>query len=170
MKIELKHLASYLPYGLKMKAANPSRRMNDIEELCPENMTKLMFLNRKPILLPLSALTEPLDDGSIPIVELAKINGFTPHNYFIELQNDTIVLYGEQFNHPGELLTARFFFELDIYNCNMDKGLEFIDNSVESVFSPLREQVRSFEYLFSDHFDVYGLIDAGLAIDKRTLK
>lgn len=123
-----------------------------------------------PILLPLSALIEPMEDGSIPIVELAKINGFTPQDYSIELQNDTIVLYGEQFRHPEERLTARFFFELDVDNCNMDKGIEFKDDAVESTFSPLREQLKSFEYLFANHFDVFGLIDAGLAIDKRTLK
>lgn len=191
MKLEIKHLVSYLPYGLEcygMGEATPESEGTDDEK---PQLFKIEGMNNTwvevsgrletvtdeihiedciPHLLPLSALTEPMEDGSVPIVELAKMNGFTPHNYFIELQNDTIVLYGEQFNHPEERLTAIFFFELDIDNCNMNKGIEFKDNAVESVFSPLREQVKSFEYLFSNHFDVYGLLDANLAIDKRTLK
>lgn len=181
MKLELKYLKNYLGTGLKCKLKFDGKQdlpwyyekdEDDLFEL--EGMMLDWYGNAileiKPILLPLSALAEPMEDGSVPIMELAKINGFTPQNYSIELQNDTIVLYGEQFSHPEERLTARFFFELDVDNCNMDKGIEFKDNAVESIFSPLREQLKSFEYLFANHFDVYGLIPSGLAIDKRTIK
>jgi len=174
MKLELKHIAPYLAHGLKTTEGYLIGLTNWIgwcgvfKDDTGEKHVPLSGF--KPLLLPLSALTEPLPDGSIPILELAKINGFTPQNYFIELQNDTIVLYGEHFSHPEEGLTARFFFELDIDNCNMDKGIEYKNNSCDSIFSPLKEQIKSFEYLYSIHADIYGLIPAGLAYDKRKIK
>lgn len=177
MKLELKFIAPYLVHGVYAYDEDQESKIDKIVGLFHNTID---FENWSPLnsnidhyklcLLPLSALTEPLEDGSIPIVELAKINRFTPQNYFIELQNDTIVLYGEQFRHPEEGLTARFFFELDIDNCNMDKGIEYKNNSCDSIFSPLEEQIKSFEYLYSIHADIYGLIPAGLAIDKRTIK
>lgn len=53
--IPLEQLSVYLPYGLKMKAAHPSRRLKDIEILSTMNYYTLVHvLKRKPLLHPLS--------------------------------------------------------------------------------------------------------------------
>lgn len=75
-----------------------------------------------PILLPLSALTEPMEDGSIPI---EKIGIYSP----------------------------------------TENGLAYL---IEQIKTGLVEQIV-FDMLIKWHFDVFGLIDAGLAIDKRII-
>jgi hypothetical protein len=54
-----------------MKATSPSRRLPDIMELKAENLDRLMFLGRKPILHPLSDLIKPcLPEGKMPAKEM----------------------------------------------------------------------------------------------------
>lgn len=178
-KLELKYLKGYLGTGLKMKAAYKSRRMNDIEELCPENITKLMFLNRKPLLIPLSALTEPLEDGSVPIVELAKIeagnfdeDGFLigeigEYRYFTNhaaFNNDAhICIYKSKIGRLKQILNYNCGNGFNSYYC-------FNEDMSDVELRVLNNQLHLFEYLYSKHFDIHGLIPAGLAIDKRTIK
>ena len=121
MKLELKHLAPYLPYGLKFKdipkGYNKDRLLNIVSfEWC--------LSNGKPILRPLSDLTKEI-----------KVNGnlFTPNH------------------HP--------LFKIFI-SADMDW---FIDNC------PFFVDYGQVQKLLEWHFDVFGLIDAGLAIDKNTL-
>lgn len=143
MKLELKHIAPYLPYGLKKLKTSKGNFTCDpditkIEDVTISSINDL-FKKRyhvkscKPLLLPLSALTEPMEDGSVPIDIFAQI-------YF-----------GGSFSKNLEGLKE-----------------EFINNIL---YSPIG--VVSFEIvekLFAWHFDVYGLIESGLAIDKRTIK
>lgn len=129
-----------------------------------------------PMLRPLPDLIKPcLTEGKIPIVEMAKIEGFTPTPYTIEDQNGTFVLYGDWFCHPMEHIEkeypkARFFFKIDTDNFGIDRGLEYNDELVDSVFRPCSNQLALFEWLFEHHFDVHNLIEQGLAIDINTLQ
>ena len=70
MKLELKHLAPYLPYELKMASNTEGRsayittikrRLKKIEILTPELIEAMLFLNRKPILRPISDLTKKIE-------------------------------------------------------------------------------------------------------------
>lgn len=122
----------------------------------------------KPLLLPLSALIEPMEDGSVPIVELAKIAGLKSSEYTTEEQDGTLVVFGKEIIYPGSNNAAKFFFEMETDNCYMDKGIEFLD-PYRYDFSPLNNQIQLFEYLYSIHADINGLIESGLAIDKRTI-
>ena len=121
MKLELKHLSPYLPYGLKISCNNdnviemgaypsPKRKLIDIESVCgtPE---------WKPILRPLSDLTKEIE-------------------------------------HNGEKLSKR---TMEVIK-DRDWGLIH--------FCPHHDVKKLFEW----HFDVHGLIEAGLAIDINTLE
>ena len=106
-----------------------------------------------PHLLPLSALTEQLEDGSVPIVELAKIAHCILNPEYKISFTDVAINASDNF----------YLF-----------GYDFLFNSFhrytdgESI--RVKNQLQLFEYLFANHFDVWNLIDANLAIDKRTIK
>lgn len=126
MKLEIKHLAPYLPYGLKMNYGI------HCPVLCGLNNTDSIWLkyidgytreqhigDYKPILRPLSDLTKPIThDGETFVPKL-----WLYHNYI-----------GEQM------------------------GL-----------NPATWSYRVIQKLIEWHFDVFGLIDAGLAININTL-
>ena len=126
-------------------------------------------------LRPLSDLTKPcLEGGKIPIVELAKIND----KYLPKLA--TYTPYTEEW---GNTCSA----EIRQYNCdyicktgNMGdlvyqfsyweklQRFAFRDNT-RSLPMAVSHQLGLFSYLFEHHFDVFGLIEKGEAIDINTL-
>lgn len=112
----------------------------------------------KPILLPLSALTEPFTDGSVPIVELAKIaTGLTEINTVkLEIKDDGIYL---NFN---EILVFAF--------CQKSNSFGMYDFNA-SIYT-VANQLQLFEYLYSNHFWLgdQSLFENGEIIDKRTVK
>lgn len=151
-KLELKHLCGYLPYGLNLKIDTSEwfekresfiarfigvfdqsyltvKYIDETDTTYTDNMGRF-----KPLLLPLSALTDPMENGSVPIVELLKPNVNIDTKY-LRWVGSTILF--------GNILL------LNVENLNLS--------------------LNRFEYLYSRHFDIYGLIPAGLAIDKRTL-
>ena len=133
MKLELKHLASYLPYGLKGICTDDFQGVEIIIGLkkesihCNEVITDKdpMDLDYfKPILFPLSSLTEEITingESFIPIREIKNL---------------------ELFSH----------YELEDFVRN-----NFTYGYIESLSYQLLSQ------LFEWKFDVFGLIDAGLA-------
>ena len=127
MKLELKHIAPYLPYGLK--AINQCGNKLDIVG-CLDESSVITERDRlkcydlkyiKPTLRPLSSMTKE------EFAELKnKLDGgvllkLTPKGDIYIKCNDELYLY-----------------EVNILN----------------------------DFLFSNHFDVFGLIDKGLAIEK----
>lgn len=123
-KLELKHLAPYLPYGLKYVNYS-SIRMGLGKPLIGDinNMNIMGFIEgdtlSKPILKPLSDLTD-------------RINPVQHHTY----------LDGLSFSK-----------------------IEFVEKAIcnETLF------LCDYNYLIEYHFDVFGLIEKGLAIDKNKL-
>ena len=132
MKLELKHLAPYLPYELKAIIRLREDSSLPIDDECVVNVScfEAAYLGSeydefKPILRPLSDLNKEIDfNGDL----------FTPNH------------------HPS--------FKLFISN-DMDW---FIDNC------PYFVDYLQVQKLLEWHFDVFGLIPAGLAIDTNTLK
>ena len=127
MKLELKHLAPYLPYELKgfctddlqgIEIMNGLKKISDncIEVITDKEPMDLIFF--KPILFPLLSLTK--DD----------IKNFYQFNNY-DLKSIDLKEWAED--------------------------LIFLINEKEPF------QLSQFEYLFSKKFDVFGLIDAGLA-------
>jgi len=131
MKLELKHLAPYLPYGLKIQG----QTHKDIEELSCVTETSINIVGRgftygmwadifdiKPILRPLS-----------------------------DLKNE--------FTCPeGVVMPVGYFYS---YADKVGKG------HISEVMINL--SALEYRYLLKYHFDVFGLIDKGLAIDINTL-
>lgn len=118
----------------------------------------------KPILLPLSALTEPLEDGSIPIVELAKMAEMIEPISFDKMEDHVRLQRGvvakDRFNNQWLMFDFKHGFSMwHKPHGELNHRPTLCEN-----------QLQLFEYLFEHHFDIYGLIDAGLAIDKRTIK
>lgn len=147
MKLELKHLAPYLPYGLKYKGKYGGvSTLRKLEYYRPYNKETDSYSDEigvdgyliqyiKPILRPLSDLNK------------AKIFD----------------------NYGDEKLTAIEEFEgnwdlgaLDWVLLEVSKG-----NQVERL---LELSYLVIEKLIEHHFDIFGLIEAGLAIDINTLK
>jgi hypothetical protein len=116
MKLQLKHLAPYLPYGLKNKRAFHKPRV--IDGIVGNKIyfgDTVLFINQiKPILRPLSDLTK----------------------------QDNLV------------------FNVEIYSGLINN----IQNQETTQWG-----VWEYELLLKNHFDVFGLIEKGLAIDINTL-
>lgn len=108
--------------------------------------------NIKPLLLPLSALYEEID-GEIGIVELFKML-CTSDEPFESFKTRLMIDYLEVNDD------AMFYFEEGAFRYIVDEKIEG--------FIPC--QLALFDYLFSHHYDPCGLIDKGIAIDKRSVK
>jgi hypothetical protein len=126
MKLELKHLAGYLPYGLKVQyvcSYNDSLKVKDLEIY---NVNYSLLKQYKPILRPLSYLTKQ------KVLDMIEYSDFE-----------------------------------DIYFNGNPSDLIFVNTEDNTYLSDI---LKNTEFLFKNHFDVYGLIEAGLAIDINTLK
>ena len=130
MKLELKHLAPYLPYGLKIDSNGfeELRIMDaDIDNTCKiVNIGACVRMQYKPILRPLSDLSKKHLD----------------------------VLYFEIIGTDDDMYGSRDSFEddLDVWTCDFNHSPMLV-----------------YGYLIKNHFDVFGLIHKGLAIDVNTL-
>jgi len=197
MTLELKHLAPYLPYGLKFK----SEYGIEVMYSCRTNMLPkyenqvVVSVNRveektlrpdvdgsKPILHPLSDLTKEIDhngESFVPLIELAK-------NYAFDggIRNNSISLdeYSQAAIWTKDNGYMRYFaiaHEEDKYGVTNEiyfrlceagldeKKLRFVPDFKKPIRprSVLGMYIKIFEW----HFDVFGLIDAGLAIDINTI-
>jgi hypothetical protein len=135
MKLELKHLAGYLPYDLKIKTTFGWDTMQTLNDYCVNidfedvhYYDSLETTDFKAILRPLSDLTKEIEVNGEKFVPNVKLNLHSTYSYGIFLENQ----YGY--------------------------GYEVTDLSFNKV-----------NKLLEWHFDIYGLIDAGLAIDLNTL-
>ena len=131
MKLELKHLAPYLPYVLKMASNTKGRsayvitikrRLKAIEILTPELIDVMLFLNRKPILRPLSDLTKEIEVNGERFVPIDYLSNFTnEHLMFDRTQQVIEYLYIEQsqdyvFQLPYELIQKLIEWHFDIFS------------------------------------------------------
>lgn len=161
-KLELKHIAPYLPYKLKFKTQqnyNFYGVRTDVKYLILEGIKGDMinFIGMwgfyslhdfKPILRPLSDLTNKInynDKIIIPVIKIAEDFGIKN----CKIRTDNTFIHSDNIN---------------VYNSKDDNACEFwmstnISNQYWFVMS------RLFEF----HFDVFGLIEKDLAIDINTL-
>lgn len=160
-KLELKHLAPYLPYGLKVDLS-PLEHFNlddesDVIVYIDEWMygfsknKKVGFSDNhyryvdfnicKPILRPLSDLEKEIDHNG---------ERFVPIKWFESNINKSINIY-LPINKDMDL-------EIDIETEDYSQTIDLFDGYI------------SVQKLLEWHFDVFGLIDKGLAIDINTIK
>lgn len=162
-KLTLEHIAYYYPHKVKI-IHNNDRVIREIQYLNshsievtpPKRGYKCMSItqwhnetdNFKLLLLPMD-LTKPIIvEGKeiIPIVELAKI--FDPFHQWIIKDNKCV--------------SSQCSFYL------WDKDFVLKDHYTKDVLVCTR-QLALFQWLFKNKFDVFGLIEKGLAIDANTL-
>lgn len=134
MKVELKHIAPYLPYGLRIHVLNDIDNVYETETL--KGLTNDGFETEyghyefghkdKPILRPLSDLTKEID-----------------HN-------------GERFVPIDRLQTETNW--CDAYDEWLDCTHGMNDRMIETCPYEISQN------LFEWHFDVFSLIDSGLAV------
>lgn len=182
MKRELKDcIHHYLNTGLKMNVKIDAstgeicllKNVGEDEFICQDESLTEVYSSEdyeiKPLLLPMSALTEPLEDGTIPIETLARMADRTlkccyEHNhdsdekyYSVRYQSDIdetvmcefLVCYGINFG----------------FQCNATMK-RTNSNFSDQVNIAMDNQLALFEYLFAHHFDVFDL-DRSEWIDKR---
>jgi hypothetical protein len=118
MKLELKHLAPYLPYGLN------GIHQDRIIDLNPNNLW-VFTLNAKPILRPLSDLD----------LDLWNIINDVDGEYYLQLDNGNV----------------------------------FLTDTCDLNLFEISRTINVLNQLFKNHFDVFGLIKRGLAIDINTI-
>lgn len=179
MKLELKHLAPYLPYGLeiqrstKIEEQKGTENEKDVVILTPDFLDVCIkndhpYFDCKPMFRNLSQLTEQIEhDGQkfIPIVELMQM--CFAHVYSIRNSNGFEVLptaeefpkyFGcksvDYFPTDEDRRDFGFSIELEQFQFSCDGNMLCIDQFA------LRNK------LYEWHFDVFGLIEKGLAIEK----
>lgn len=139
MKLELKHLAPYLPYGLRVNVMYFGKyHIEEIESAgwlsCSKRHVRLSTVSGSDITQGLTVFK--------PILR--------PMSDFEKLSND-------------------FDLTTDFYSSqiNSRKELTFTNSGSNTYLSDI---LTITEWLFENHFDVFGLIHADLAIDINTLK
>jgi len=170
-KLELKHLAGYLPYGLKcLSGVSPILKNEFAWEILGFEKNKDIRLGFsvksirhdykniiniwpiKPILHPLSDLTKEIDvngEKFVPLVKLAiRYANSTRYNDKIAMHNEKCYCYSK---------SSELEFRFD--------GWDFLLKGQR-----VQQQFQLFERLYEWHFDIHSLIEKGLAIDINTLE
>lgn len=133
MKLELKHLAPYLPYGLKIHWKTSKK--TSIVMMKPSNIldVEIYTTNFKPILRPIEDLTKEIER-----------NG---RKYSL----DSIIF-------PKDEYSDDFTRKVAIEELKLSNAIHHITTPYSIV-----------EVLLKHHFDVFGLIEQGLAININTV-
>lgn len=182
MELELKHLAPYLPYGLKVETPDGIKTLKGIDTINNDaigllywNDTKaaLSFsTDCKPLLLPMSSLYTEMEDGNVPMKVIGEMLEYDLKKYTYD---DGDVFYG--FDLTDTSIPYKVPMEdREIYliyfdtQCNWFKMVnQFLDVDSDCEHIPFSLEVA--DYLDSLHSDWrYGLIDKGLALDKTKIK
>ena len=140
MKLELKHLVHYLPYGLRLKYVDKTYTLTGLNtrflDTRPKTRGLINYNNVMPILRPLSDLTKEIE-----------------HN-------------GERFT-PSKVLTKENIGGDMSFPVNGIANYK-VENEYERV--TVETTIRVLDLLYEWHFDVFGLIEKGLAIDINSLR
>lgn len=148
-KLTLEHLAPYLPYGLKMFHKESAVKIQTMThfDLCEDLLQHHNKWRNKPILRPLSDLTKEIEHNGRTFVPMDTV-GDIPNN----------------------------FCKCDFVTDWCDKGgdfNEYVQEFVKGVFGNHHLDYLPFGFvqkLIEWHFDVFGLIEKGLAIDINSIE
>ena len=154
MKLELKHLAPYLLYHLKGIIKNKVVVLDTLHQYSCETVPSVRgftwcgFENFKPILRPLSYLTKEIEVNGAKFVPIMVVFGgkdYTKYDYKINIVSKPIL---------GDYISI----SVDGLGDNIISfGLRTITNNSLTY--------DNWQLLLSWHFDLFGLIEKGLAID-----
>lgn len=180
-KITLQEIMAYLPYQLKVLRPD-GRTILDVEgvigntlvfhEIGKATQTYGEISRCKPLLRPLSQLTQEIEQKGerfVPIIELFKlktqVTGSEIFDYYIE--NDTAILRlkGQQF----EEITSKTFFEIDLepnqVAFSIVSEIWEDDEMKQENINQCGNEMLMYQKLHEWHFDLYGLLGRGLAVE-----
>ena len=158
-KLEIKHVLPYLPYDLIVEIDGRGRMlMHDINYCGDINYEQYNISEYKPVLRPISSIAE---EEALELLKCA-------------------MPCSEQDVSKGSYSLAKDGSDLSFTTkdyCLCDY-IVFIDNGTLGVeckyktggLSNHYPDIGGYEWLLANHFDIYGLTDKGLAVDKTELK
>jgi len=158
MKLELKHLAGYLPYGLKVRYIE--RNETHILDFSNLNSICSYQIHLKPILRPLSDLIKEIKlngEKFVPIIEICKLSETV--NELVRINAKSNICGFDFTNEIQEILRFCYHFNTKHFQLTNE----------ESYNQCILNQYEMFQKLLEWHFDIHGLIEKGLAIDINTL-
>jgi hypothetical protein len=177
-KIELKHLAPYLPYGLQVMMPcmhdSPEPNIDELDSLCVsgkinvQRNSPIEFGEFKPILRPLSGLTKEIainGETLMPVKELFQMSYESVFNHRFDGE------WENEFNDGDENIGITAIERLPKvwrYGLTVELPKSFLF-SANGDFMTI-PTFTMYNKLFEWHFDVFGLIEKGLAIDINTIK
>jgi hypothetical protein len=176
MELEIKHLATYLPYGLKLqyvvrekveKTGIIKSISHNEDETHPTRVSISAMYNEehiwmfKPILRPLSDLTKEIEyngEKFVPLFELFKlINDYHLVDFDINYSEKNISFQiDDNWNH---IMT---FNDIDL-QFGYDEN-DFIFHLTESFMNYSFNYIQMHEKLYEWKFDVFNLIENGLSV------
>jgi len=166
MKLELKHLAPYLPYRLKYYPSKESDLFHDLyADHTPYSSWnyKLALEEKDEYALKISnsylTQKEPFfsyEDGELFLGQFNSSLGFDVDDVYLSEVKPIL--------RPLSNLTRK---ELELEG--FDSHIDYLTYENQGVDWTLKAPYIMLEYLFTKHYDVFGLIEKGLAIDINTL-
>lgn len=171
-KLELKHLAPYLPYGVKVSVnlglISPQVRIKAIYKdkiLCDLGTGIFYFDKIKPLLRPLSQLTQEIEHNGqnfVPLEVIARM---------IENKDTLIDKSSFDFNVINEAIGYDQVFQLR-YKTDYDNYKHFVMlnfHQQEKCFFHTERiiPISCIEKLYEWHFDIHNLIKNNLAIELK---
>jgi len=178
--LELKHLSAYLPYDLDVVCIDKgvtyfgkqiSIHSFRIRKNFISNNYQLVYENEgvnikdiKPLLRPLSQLTQEIEHNGerfVPMIEIVKM--IEP--YYVKIDEST-----SDFNVINKCIGKDRVYQLRYKNNYNNQGeismLNFHENEKCLWHSDRIIPIKCHDKLFEWHFDIYGLIENNLAIEK----
>lgn len=155
--ITLKHLTPYLSYGLKGYFFKEIDIVHEVELehslISGLNCNTIELKNFKPILRPLSDLTKDVNNNGITLIEKIWRTVYNDEGYYVKKVHEGV-------NHFKVTFRWKQFDDIN------DDEVEVRTISKDIKLNPYWIADKLFKY----HFDVFGLIEKGLAIDINSLK
>lgn len=185
MKLELKHIAHYLPFEVKCVSDNGYFYTVKCESDSAEEISVRRLLSSRLLKLalrPLSDLTKEIEVNGkkfVPMVKLLKeqMTIETSHNIRTTAKYDVVKYENVSFQYSGTKYYTITYAEqytnaiTKIYKLMYDDQFyrfTLREESPESRFAGM--SYKNLDALIIEwHFDVFGLIEKGLAIDINTL-
>lgn len=151
MKLELKHLAPYMPYGLRVHYSGLSD--DDISG----EFTVIAYHAGNGVSL--------IDDDALEEGDLSK-SFYVDYDFPIKpiLRPLSSMLWSEA-TYINNLLDTGVFLFVDDAGCAQIGVTKYVQSEGDATVS-LSNILAASEYLFKKHFDVFGLINKGLAVEK----
>jgi hypothetical protein len=169
MKLELKHLAPYLPYGVKVQYLGiiNGKEISRAEKGIKEKYGEDLFVGAEHE----EALKKvPLPEYGLKVGLIKKVEIYLDY-WCLRVGNGHKKIYPMDFVNTDAKLILRPLSDLTDDQINeLDTLHDFSNMSFMSIkLNPLRYPYVIVNKLFEWHFDVFGLIPEGLAIDINTL-